>query len=214
MFALTNDDLSRAILGCADGPASFNADATRRGHRVVSCDPIYRFEKAQIAERIAATSAQIIEQTRINADEFVWGQGIDTIEELQQVRSAAMRTFLADYDVGRAAGRYVDAQLPSLPFDDGHYDIALCSHFLFLYSLQLGETFHRAAILELCRVASDVRVFPLLALGGHPSPFVEGVVQTMRDAGCDVSIDTVPYEFQRGGNQMLRITSRSLKFEV
>jgi hypothetical protein len=209
MFALTDDDLSRAILGCADGPASFNAEATRRGHRVVSCDPIYRFEKAQIAERIAATSAQIIEQTRINADEFVWGQGIATIEELQQVRSAAMQTFLVDYDAGRTAGRYVDAQLPSLPFGDGHYDIALCSHFLFLYSLQLGETFHRAAILELCRVASDVRVFPLLALGGNPSPFVDGVVQMMRNAGCHVSIDIVPYEFQRGGNQMLRIARRT-----
>jgi hypothetical protein len=205
MFALTDDDLSRAILGCGDGPASFNAEATRRGHRVVSCDPIYRFEKAQIAARIAATSEQIIEQTRINADEFVWGQGIRTIDELGQVRTAAMQTFLADYDAGKAAGRYVDAQLPSLPFDDGRYEIALCSHFLFLYSSQLGETFHRTAIVEMCRVASEVRVFPLLALGGRPSPFVDGVVQTMRDAHCDVSIEPVPYEFQRGGNQMMRI---------
>ena len=207
MFALTDDDLSRAILGCGDGPASFNAEATRRGHRIVSCDPIYRFESAQIAERIAATSEQILEQTRINAHEFVWQQGIRTIEELGQVRAAAMQTFLADFDVGKAAGRYVDAQLPSLPFGDGQYEIALCSHFLFLYSSQLGETFHRAAVVEMCRVASEVRVFPLLALGGRPSLFVDGVVQMMRDANCTVSIEPVPYEFQRGGNQMLRIRS-------
>ena len=55
MFALTEDDLNLTILGCGDGPASFNAEATRRGRRVVSCDPIYRFEKPEIQDRIAAT---------------------------------------------------------------------------------------------------------------------------------------------------------------
>jgi hypothetical protein len=31
MFVLSEDDLATTILGCADGPASFNAEATRRG---------------------------------------------------------------------------------------------------------------------------------------------------------------------------------------
>jgi hypothetical protein len=57
----------------------------------------------------------------------------------------------------------------------------------------------------MCRVAAEVRIFPLLALGGRRSPFVDGIVQTLCDAGYHVSIETVPYEFQRGGNQMLRI---------
>jgi len=57
----------------------------------------------------------------------------------------------------------------------------------------------------MCRVAAEVRIFPLLALGGSRSPFVDGIVQTMRDARYEVSIELVPYEFQRGGNQMLRI---------
>ena len=200
MFALRDDDLARAILGCGDGPASFNAEATCRGHRVVSCDPIYRCERTQIAERIAVTSEQIIEQTRSHADEFVWGNAIRTIEELGQVRAAAMQTFLADYDAGKTAGRYVDAELPSLPFDDAAFDLALCSHFLFLYSSHLGETFHYEAIEEMCRVAAEVRIFPLLALGGRPSPFVDGIVQAMRDAAYNVSVETVIYEFQRGGN--------------
>jgi hypothetical protein len=42
MFAFEDADLGSQILGCADGPASFNAEATRRGAFVVSCDPIYR----------------------------------------------------------------------------------------------------------------------------------------------------------------------------
>jgi hypothetical protein len=91
MFALTEKDLTIRIVGCGDGPASFNAEAARRGTRVVSCDPIYRFEKSEIQKRI---------------------------------------------------------------------EIDLC-------------------------------------------------VQDARDFGHDVSIETVPYGFQRGGNQMLRIRART-----
>jgi len=205
MFALADADLNVRILGCGDGPASFNAEGTRRGVRITSCDPIYRFEKSRIEERIAATYDQIIDQTRRNAHEFVWGDGIRTIEELGQARTAAMRTFLDDYDVGKGEGRYVDAELPQLPFADAAFDIALCSHLVFLYSSQLGEAFHRAAVREMSRVAADVRIFPLLALGGHRSAFVDVCVADMRDVGHHVTIETVPYEFQRGGNEMMRI---------
>src|SRR6185295_17577448 len=48
MFDLTTDDLERSILGCADGPASFNAEMSRLGKRVISCDPLYRFTREQI----------------------------------------------------------------------------------------------------------------------------------------------------------------------
>jgi len=41
MFDLRPDDLKRCILGCADGPASFNSELTRRGGGVVSVDPLY-----------------------------------------------------------------------------------------------------------------------------------------------------------------------------
>ncbi len=49
-----------------------------------------------------------------------------------------MNDFLADYRAGRQEGRYVDAALPALPFDDLAFDLALCSHLLFLYTTQLG----------------------------------------------------------------------------
>lgn len=205
MFAFTPEDLDRCILGCGDGPASFNAEATRRGHRVVSCDPIYRFDKGQIEERIATTYEQVLDQTRRNAHEFVWGDGIRDVEELGTERMAAMRTFLDDFDAGKRIGRYVDAALPKLPFDDGSFDLAVCSHFLFLYSTQLGEAFHRAALHEMCRVACEVRIFPLLALGSERSPLVDDCVDDLRASGYHATIERVPYEFQRGGYEMLRV---------
>ena len=204
MFALSDDDLRARILGCADGPASFNADATRLGGHVISCDPVYRWTATEIRERIVATSDGVLEQTRRNADEFVWDT-IRSIEELRERRMGAMETFLKDYDAGKRESRYVDAELPMLPFTDQNFDLAICSHFLFLYTSQLTEAFHESAALELGRVAAEVRIFPLLALGGKESAYVPGTVDCLSKNGFDVTIETVPYEFQRGGNQMMRI---------
>jgi SAM-dependent methyltransferase len=208
MFLLDDRDLASRILGCGDGPASFNAVATRNGATVTSCDPIYRWPAGDIEQRIAVTYDQVLEQTRQNAGQFVWDDAIPSVEALGRVRMTAMRAFLADYEQGRAAGRYVDAELPALPFPDASFDLALCSHLLFLYSAQLDEAFHRAAVLELARVSSEVRIFPLLALDGQRSPHLSGTVDALVEAGCSVSIESVPYEFQSGGNQMMRIRVR------
>ena len=207
MFALTDNDLRRRILGCGDGPAAFNAQATRRGARVTSCDPLYEFSAQEIRERIAATANDVLEQTRRNRDEFVWGE-ITSLEHLQRLRMSAMDDFLADYETGRNAGRYIAAGVPSLPFQTASFDLAVCSHFLFLYSEQLGRQFHQEAILELCRVADEVRIFPLLALGGALSPHIAGTIAVLEDLKFAVAIERVSYEFQRGGNEMMRIRKR------
>jgi hypothetical protein len=204
MFALADDDLALRILGCGDGPASFNAEATRRGAAVISCDPIYQWGPSQIRERIAATYDQVLDQARQNAGEFVWDT-IASVDELGAVRMSAMNAFLDDYSRGKAEGRYLTAALPTLPFADASFDLALCSHLLFLYSAHLDEEFHHRSIRELCRVAGEVRIFPLLALGGQRSPYVDRVMARTRAAGYDVSIERVQYEFQRGGNEMMRI---------
>ncbi len=154
MFALTDEDLKSTIVGCADGPASFNADATRLGSAVVSCDPIYRYDVEELRERITSTYDQILEQTRQNASEFVWST-IRSVDELGDVRMAAMNRFLRDYPAGSIEGRYIDAELPHLPFGANSFDLAVCSHFLFLYTTQLGEAFHQLAIHEMCRVERD-----------------------------------------------------------
>ena len=72
-------------------------------------------------------------------------------------------------------------------------------------SNQIGEAFHHAAIDELCRVAREVRIFPFVALGGIGSAYVSPVVDAFRQRGCMIRVERVPYEFQRGGNIMMRI---------
>jgi hypothetical protein len=204
MFALEAADLVSPILGCADGPASFNAEATRQGAEVISCDPIYRSSADDLRDRIAVTSAEVLEQTRMNAHEFIWDI-FASVEELGRVRHAAMDSFLHDYAADGSHGRYVAGALPALPFVRDAFGLALCSHFLFLYTAQTTLEFHIESVEELCRVAGEARIFPLLALGGQRSRYVPQVERHLTNRGYEVSIEAVPYEFQRGANHMMRV---------
>ena len=151
----------------------------------------------------------MLEQARRNAHEFVWDETIPSIEALERVRMSAMHAFLDDYPQGTRERRYLEAGLPALPFGDGAFDLALCSHFLFLYSQQFDAAFHLQSMRELCRVAREVRVFPLLALGARRSPHLAAVTEALETDGFAVAVERVPYEFQRGGNEMLRVTTRN-----
>jgi hypothetical protein len=208
MFALSDEDLAGPVLGCGDGPASFNAEATALGHTVVSCDPIYAFAAAGIEQRVRACYDGLIAQVKAGPDAFVWDRFRDP-DHLGACRLAAMRRFLTDYEAGRAEGRYVAAALPQLPFATGRFSLALCSHLLFLYSGRLDLDFHLASLAELLRVAGEVRVFPLLGLDGKTSPYVEPVRAHLAAQRWRVAVETVSYEFQRGGNQMLRLRGGS-----
>lgn len=205
MFALSDDDLNKKIIGCADGPASFNAEMNQRGHRVISCDPLYQFTGEEIRRRIQVTFPHILEWAKRNHAAFVW-DATRSPGELGQLRRAAMDRFLEDYEEGKAQGRYVIAALPSLPFADRQFDLALCSHFLFLYSEQFPLQFHIDSVLEMIRIAQEVRVFPLLDLAGGPSCHLEPVLAATAEWGLKAVVERVPYEVQKGGNQMLRIT--------
>ncbi len=208
MFALSNDDLAGLILGCGDGPANFNAEATALGHRVLSCDPLYRFPAGDIERRVRECYDTVISQVRQGRGGFVWGRFRDP-DHLGECRLAAMRLFLADFERGNQHGRYVAASLPSLPFGDGQFPLALVSHFLFLYSEQFDLGFHVAACEELPRVAEELRVFPLLGLDRRWSPHVGPVCEHLGRAGFAAEVVAVEHEFQKAdghaGNRMLRV---------
>jgi hypothetical protein len=206
MFHLTNEDLHRSILGCADGPANFNVEMSRKGHRVISCDPLYQCTAEQIKQRIDATYAEVIGQTRQNQEKFLWDL-ISSPDELGRLRLEAMDDFLSDYDQGKRDGRYIPAQLPDLPFAPVSFDIVLCSHLLFFYSDHLSLAFHQQAVDELCRVAHEVRIFPMLTYNAEPSPLVSPIIKHLQNARRPVSIEEVPYQFQRSGNMMMKVSS-------
>jgi len=198
MFDLP-DPLPASVLDCCAGGAEFTAVAASRGVDAVAADPSY--EVADLGEIVrggTSDGAGIVDQ---HPDDFVWSW-YGSRERRDQLRSEAATRFLAD----RAAHpeRYLAAALPDLPFPDGRFELALCSHLLFTWSDQLGEAWHLAALRELARVAGEVRVFPLVVQGnGAPVPFLDAVRRALAEGGTESEIRRVPYEFQRGADQML-----------
>ncbi|MDY6934918.1 MAG: class I SAM-dependent methyltransferase [Spirochaetota bacterium] len=203
MFSLSHSDLQIKILGCGDGPACFNAQLSKEGGNVISVDPIYQFNAEQIRSRIDEVYPQIMDQVLKNKEDYVW-TNISDVEELGKIRMKAMSIFLNDYEQGRKEKRYINASLPTLPFEDVEFDLALCSHYLFLYSEHIDQDQHLMSMKELCRVSKEVRVYPLLSIGNNKkSQHIDHVITSLRDSGIDISLVPVEYEFQKGATEML-----------
>ncbi|GJM14384.1 MAG: SAM-dependent methyltransferase [Pseudohongiella sp.] len=206
MFALSEADLERKILGCGDGPASFNAELTLAGGNVVSIDPTYQYNSGELGQRIDEVRCDLLAQMNLNRENYVW-DSISSVAELESIRMRAMRTFLADFEEGKSAKRYQCQALPELSFANQEFDLALCSHFLFLYSEQVVLQTHLASVLELSRVAKEVRIYPLLSLDGRESPHLTQVIATLCAHGNTVRLEHVDYEFQRGAREMMVVSS-------
>ncbi len=203
MFALSDADLASRILGCSDGPASVNAEVTAAGGRIVSVDPLFAVKSEHIEARVGVARDMVMTDTYKSLNDYKWDV-ISSPEELETRRLKAVRDFLADFRQG-GQSRYVCSALPSLPFEERSFDLALCSHFLFLYSEQFDFEFHLAAVEELLRVASELRVFPLLDLKSRRSAHLAPLLDHLEASVWNATVERVPYEFQIGAFEMLRI---------
>jgi hypothetical protein len=130
MFDLTDDALRLRIVGCADGPASFNAEMNRRGRRVVSVDPLYQFSAEQISRRITEVFDGMISRgqrqgpcVRVASHPLARAPRADPDGRDERVPSRLPARL--------KEGRYLPASLPTLPFRDRAFDLALCSHYLY-----------------------------------------------------------------------------------
>ncbi len=204
MFNLSDEDLSRKIVGCADGPASFNRKMHEQGNRVISCDPLYQFSRHQIEQRMQEARVEVMQQVVENRANFTW-ENIRSPAELEQVRLRAMQEFLEDYRAGRRDGRYLACALPDLPFRDRQFNLALCSHFLFLYP-EPGLDFHLRAVLEMVRVADEVRIYPTVDINCARPSFFSAIVDLVNGSGFHAVLEEVRYNFLRNGTTMLKIS--------
>lgn len=201
IFLLTQDDIKKRIIGVGDGPASFNFEASLKNLSITSVDPLYQFSKTEIKQRVDQTYQTVLQLVEKNRNQFVW-EKIKNPAALGKIRLDAMNKFMGDFEVGKSEGRYINAKLPKLPFDSNSFDIALVSHFLFLYSEHHDTKFHIDSIVELLRISNEVRIFPLLELNNEKSRHLDNVI-THFENNFNISILKTEYEFQKGGNEML-----------
>lgn len=204
MFNLENIKQDIKILDCGGGPSSFNFEMNKQKISVTSIDPLYQFSTIQISKRIDETFENMMTQLSNNKDKFIWSH-FSTAEDVRKTRQTAMQMFLKDYENGKTEKRYIHAQLPVLPFEDKVFDIALCSHLLFLYSDNLSYEFHIESIIDMLRVAKEVRIFPVVDLNSNESPYLKNIIDFFKLNNYDIKLQKVKYEFQKNANKMLII---------
>ena len=205
MFGLDVDRLrGMSVLDCSAGAASFVAEASTHGAHAIAVDPAYSLDRDELTATVResiTSGAAIAEQF---ADRFVW-DWYGSREARDAMRKTALSRFLVDYVT--LPQHYRSGALPTLPCDDAEFDLALCSHLLFTWADELGCDWHHAAIVELSRVAREVRIFPTLVQGaGAPVPFWDELMSRLADVGLSAHKRRVDYEFQVGGNEMLVVT--------
>lgn len=201
-FDLDEQSLTGRVLDCCAGASGFAVELAARGGEVTAVDPAYADATLLLEEAARARSGgdAIIDD---NDGRFVWAW-YGSQERRRALRESALDAFSDDFR--RSPRRYAAAALPDLPFPAGAFDLALSSHLLFTWSDVLDERWHERALRELLRVATEVRVFPLVVKGtGAPVLFLPSLMERLRGDGYLVETVGVPYEFQVGARHMLKV---------
>lgn len=194
------------VLDCPAGASSFTAEAYLKGIETTACDIMYNLDAHELFIKGEKDIGHVFEKFDEVSHLYTWSYYRNK-EDVISRRKSALERFTHDFQNGRAAGRYVHAELPVLPFPDRHFSLVLSSHFLFLYSERLDLDFHIKCLKELIRVCSgEVRVFPLVGLDSKPYIHLDKVVTLMENTGTNVEITETPFEFQTGSRRMMRLS--------
>ncbi|MEK4155643.1 MULTISPECIES: SAM-dependent methyltransferase [Paenibacillus] len=209
MFDLLESDLiGQRILDCPAGACSFTAIANQLGGDVTAADIAYYYSEDELADKGVQDIAHAMSGMEKVQDNFVWNY-FKSIEGLTEARNAALTA--STKDRRQTPERYVPVVLPDLPFADEAFDLTLSAHFLFMYSDRLDYEFHLKAVKELMRVTrGELRIFPLVDLSCKRYEYLDRLIDDLVRQGFTAEELEVPYEFQKGAKQMLKIRRAEL----
>ncbi|MFC7082440.1 hypothetical protein [Halorussus caseinilyticus] len=150
----------QSVLDCPGGACAFVAEANTRDIDAVGVDILYDVPPDELHEKCESDVDTAIAGFEGVEDQFIW-EFYDDVADVRAHWTAAYQEFIADYADRFDTDRYVDAQLPDLPFEDDSFSLVLSANLMFLYMEKFDYEFHEQSLLELARVASDeVRVYP------------------------------------------------------
>lgn len=221
MFGIDVHDLrGLRVLDCPGGPSSFTAEACAAGAHAVAVDPLYALDTDQLRARGEADIQTTIAAMKEHGDAF---SDLDIGRYADEKRAAA-QGFLADYAAGRAAGRYVAASLPTLPFPDRAFDRTFTAHLLVTYSdpasgglladSPFTEQWHVDAVRELLRVTDgSLHLYPTTTRTdpARRHAYLERIVAEL-EAGGTWRCRYRPSTYQRG-NAAQNLLNASLVVE-
>jgi hypothetical protein len=217
MFNLEPESLvGKRVLDCPSGPASFVAEANAMGINAIGCDPLYENDIATLTARIETEMVECLDRQAKVTHLF----DPDKKPTYPNAKMEAFRRFADDFAEHTAPsgapahhGRYLAESLPSLPFEDNRFDLAVSGNFLFLYSdyneggmlfdSPFDYQFHLNAILEFLRVAKEIRMYPIKGPHKDGHAFVKPLVDELRQRNFQPAIIPVKYRDVIGAHDML-----------
>ena len=205
-FLLEPDEWrGKRVLDVAGGVSSFCAEANDAGIIATSVDPIYRMTPQEIGRRSGPDLDKVIAGVR-GLPTYRWTAYRDP-EHVRELRERALTRFLKDFP--KHPERYRAGALPTLPFEDGAFDLTLVSYLLFAYEEHFGYEFHRDAVVELMRVTrGEARIYPTVTFEAEPSRYVAQLMEDQSCRGFQFEVVKTDFEFLVGSNCFLRITHR------
>lgn len=204
MFDLSQEDMDSRILEYGCGPSDVNAQQVHEAYEAVSCDPLFVLDKDTLFSKSVMIFAEMADEIRKEQAQFDFSE-CGGLEQLIEQRQQGLKTFFADYEQGKAEGRYYGVSDYHLPYPDFSFDFALSSHYLFADLEDQTIDFHLNVIRELARVAKEVRIFPLIDREGKTSEFLGPVLLQLQQEGYGAEVREVDYHLHKAENAMLRV---------
>jgi hypothetical protein len=199
MFDLELDDFE-SIASYADGPSSLQAD--KPNLNICSFDPLYNFTTDAINLEIKRIGGTMLTYLELNKANYHW-ETFNSPKELVNQRLATAEKFLRHFTTTPA--KYYKDTLPNLNSKE-YFQLALCSHFLFLFSGDLNTHFHIAAIESIMNHAEELRIFPLVDRHGKTSSHLPHVLDYLHESNLQYEILPTQYRFQKGAYNYLKIS--------
>lgn len=207
MFGLTEDHLEKKILDWGSGPSSFNVEMFERGNRVISCDELYGLPRNELEHDVADLFQAMLNRIEHHEEHFNWEE-ILSLDNFSRQRQQNINKFLSDIELGLAEKRYFPWPLNSLSFQPFEFDLALCPYYFFGNRINEDLNAHVKILTELCQLAAEVRIYPIVNVSDSISPIVGPLVLALQQANITVEIREVACHFRKNGNAMLRLLVR------
>ncbi len=206
IFGFDEENLAdKIILDCCAGASSFTETAHKKGMNVTALDPLYGLDPLTISSVGETDVEHVMEKLADSKDQFNW-EYYGSMEERKRLARSALLEFSEGYPEGALKGRYVNGELPVLPFRDNHFDLAICAHFLFTYSDRFEYRFILASTLELMRVTKErVLIYPLLGTDGAEYVDLARLRADLANKGVETSTKRTRFSFQKGANLVLEL---------
>ncbi|NEO98929.1 MAG: hypothetical protein F6K58_09680 [Symploca sp. SIO2E9] len=207
MFLLDFSDwVGKSILDCPGGPASFSREARQMGIEVCAVDPQYVNNPDKLLEIGSQDIGYVISKIAQTSEQRKWDY-YQNLEHLKNRQLEILHSFIEDYrNHWQSQSYYIAASLPYLPFEDNTFELATSGHLLFSFQAHFPKTFTIDSLLELARVAREVRVFPLRANEqdrSKPFAYFEEIRASLHQQGLTVEVKPSAFEFQVGANEVM-----------